>query len=119
MAENAAWVCPQRTVKQAAVAGGRAADQAIKQGVRIDPGCEQGWEGKANSGACQGTLLQKEHWLCCISTAPSPDTGFRLSLKSDVLQVKRGKMLQGCMDHLLPSKHHYLELSHLKASPCP
>lgn len=117
MGENAARVCPQRTVKQAVVAGGWA-HQATKQDLRIDLGYGQCWEGKANSGACQGTTVLKECWLCHISTAPSPAAGFCLSLKSDVLQVKRGKVLQACMCHLLPSKHHYKELSHLDVSPC-
>lgn len=40
----------------------------------------QGREAIANSGAYQETTVPKYCWLCYISTAPSPDTGFCLSL---------------------------------------
>lgn len=83
-----------------------------------EPGCGQGWKGKANSGACQGTTVPKQCWLCHTSTAPSPGTGFHLSCRPDDLQVKKGKVQQGCMYHLLPFKHHCQELSHLGVPPC-
>lgn len=107
---NIAWICPLRAVKHS--------------------GC---WRmtrssGKGRSGDRPRVWrrLGREDKFCSLSGEHSPNTVqafpqcldacLLLSLKFDVLEVKKRKVLQETC-YLLPSKHHYQELSHLEVSP--
>lgn len=114
---NIAWICPLRAVKQTVVAGGWP-DQAAKEDLEADSECGEGWKEKTNSAASQGSTVLIQCRLSHTSSAQCLDAGLLLSLKFDVLEVKKRKVLQGTC-YLLPSKHHHQELSHLEVISLP
>lgn len=60
------------------------------------------------------TTISRKWYLCHLHTALSPGAGFHFCFRAEVFQSMTGKVAQAWMYRLLPSKHHYQELSYLQ-----